>query len=637
MTLIKQLWIAIVVIMALAFGGSLVLNVLSSRHYLEQQLQVKNIDNATALALSLSQLPKDPVMIELQIAAQFDAGHYRFIRITSPSGQVMVERVFKGELQGAPLWFTRLIPISARPGLAQIQDGWKQYGSLSLASHEQYAYQSLWQGSLELLLWFVLGSLLTGIAATLAMRLITRPLDEVVKQAKAIEERHFLHIEEPRTPELRSVVRAMNSMVERLKAMFGEEASRLETLRQKINLDALTGLYGREHFRSQLGELINGEDYGGHGSLVLLRLKSLDQLNADLGHPLTNGMLKQLALVFKDCADRNAGWLTGRLRGGDFALACPSISSPREAATALQQRITEEWLPDWIGVVPDLYHLSAVGYQRGQSLSELMSRADEALAFAQAQGPNSLHVSELETQLPTYSGDEWRKRLSNVVNSRQLQLAYFPVKNISQSALLHQEGVLRWQLDAVASPLRAGDFMPIAAHLNLSAPIDLQVVRLALDFLRNSPGDLAINLSAQTISDFSFRHELLLLLQANTALCSRLMFEVPEYGVYQQYDAFYDLVHSLKPLGCRLGIEYFSESFSQGHKLADLRLDYIKVHPSYMHQLQTNPGNQEFLKGLCVVSRLLGITVIALGVEASSELTLLAELGFDGATGPGIK
>jgi len=32
----------------------------------------------------------------------------------------------------------------------------------------------------------------------------------------------------------------------------------------------------------------------------------------------------------------------------------------------------------------------------------------------------------------------------------------------------------------------------------------------------------------------------------------------------------------------------------------------------------------------------LGITVIALGVENKDDLPLLAQLGFDGATGPGV-
>ena len=54
MSLIKQLWIAIILVMTMAFAASTVTSVLSARQYLQQQLQVKNIDNATALALSLT-------------------------------------------------------------------------------------------------------------------------------------------------------------------------------------------------------------------------------------------------------------------------------------------------------------------------------------------------------------------------------------------------------------------------------------------------------------------------------------------------------------------------------------------------------------------------------------------------------
>ena len=116
MSLVKQLWLAILVVMAVAFGGSLVVSVLSARHYLEQQLQVKNYDNATALALALTQLDKDPVTLELQVSAQFDVGHYKFIRVTSPTGEVLVEKVYEGPLEGAPQWFARLIPIRTTPG-----------------------------------------------------------------------------------------------------------------------------------------------------------------------------------------------------------------------------------------------------------------------------------------------------------------------------------------------------------------------------------------------------------------------------------------------------------------------------------------------------------------------------------------
>ncbi|UUZ72501.1 EAL domain-containing protein [Polaromonas sp. P1(28)-8] len=637
MSLIKQLWIAIIVVMTIAFGGSMVVSVLSARHYLEQQLQVKNIDNATALALSLSQLPKDPVTVELQVATQFDAGHYRFIRIVSPTGQTVVERVFTGQLQGAPAWFARLIPIRAVPGQALIQDGWKQYGTLTLASHEQYVYKSLWDGTLELLLWFVLGSVITGIAGTLAIRFITRPLGDVVGQAEAIAERRFLRIAEPRTPELRSVVRAMNSMVERLKALFSEEAARLEALRQKVNLDALTGLSGREHFLSQLRELLVGEDSGAEGVLVMLRVNDLTMLNARLGHQRADALLQQLGGVLKASMREHSGQQAGRLKGGDFALACPGITSPAQAASELHQRLNQAWLPNWVAEVPDLFHLAAVPYQRAESMGDLLSRADEALARAEAEGPNSWHASEADSGSTARPAEQWRSLLTEAVASGKLRLAFYRVVGSDSQNAIHQEGVIRLQIDDTGTLLPARDFMPMAAHLNLSAPIDLEVVRLAIAHLRTTPGDIAVNLSAETIADFSFRYELRMLLEFHPEICKRLLFEVPEQGVFKQFNAFRDLVLTLKPLGCRVGIEYFGQRFAEGDKLADLGLDYIKVHPSYVRDIAHNPGNQEFLKGLCNVARNFGIVVIALGVESDSDLPLLASLGFDGVTGPGVK
>ena len=73
-----------------------------------------------------------------------------------------------------------------------------------MASQDVFAYKSLWDGMLELLLWFIVGSVTTGVVGTQLIRIITRPLAEVVDQAHAITERRFVTIKVPRTPEFKS-------------------------------------------------------------------------------------------------------------------------------------------------------------------------------------------------------------------------------------------------------------------------------------------------------------------------------------------------------------------------------------------------------------------------------------------------
>ncbi|MEN9904269.1 MAG: hypothetical protein RLZZ555_834 [Pseudomonadota bacterium] len=634
MSLVKQLWLAIALVMAAAFGISLVVNIYSARNYLQQQLQVKNIDNATSLALSLSQVEKDLPTIELMVSSQFDLGHYRFIRITSPTGQTMIERTYSGVLEGAPQWFADLIPIQVEPGQAQVQDGWKQYGTLSLASHTQYAYKSLWEGTLDLLRWFVLGSLATGLFGTLLLRLITRPLLDMVDQARALAERKFQTVKVPRTPELKAVTHAMNDMVGRIKFMFAEEAQRIETLRDKVNHDPVTGLSNREHFLSRLREALTDVEQGSSGSLVVLRLMDLQQVNDRLGHLRADKLLRSLGDVLQ--LRQHEGQRAGRLKGGEFALICPALDSST-AAQQLHERLLRDWLPQWQAELPDLYHLAAVHYQREQGLGDLLTRADQALAQSQTKGPNSWHASEQGGSQLSIPAEQWRELLQDAIKAGRLSLSYFPVVQDSSGKLLHREGVLRLQTDLSGKLLTAGDFMPMAAKLNLTAPIDLGVVRLALNGLREKTGDMAINLSPETVGDFGFINQLKELLQAHPALCSRLLFEVPEYGVSRHFEAFQNLSRQLKPLGCRIGIEFFGQKFLESDKLTSLGLDYLKVDPGYVRGIADNTGNQEFLGRLCKMAHALGIEAIAVGVEHEADLPLLARLGFDGATGPGIK
>ena len=89
MSLYRQLWLAVIATTLVAFSGSFILGMLSTRGYLEEQLGIKNADNAAALALSISQQPnKDRVTQELLVAAQFDSGHsVSYTHLTLPTNR----------------------------------------------------------------------------------------------------------------------------------------------------------------------------------------------------------------------------------------------------------------------------------------------------------------------------------------------------------------------------------------------------------------------------------------------------------------------------------------------------------------------------------------------------------------------
>ena len=92
MSLVKRLWISVVLAMAVVLVGAFAVSLLTARSYFEQQLQAQSGDGAVSLALSMSQQTKDAATMELLVTALFDGGHYRSIRFVDSSGKIKIEQ-----------------------------------------------------------------------------------------------------------------------------------------------------------------------------------------------------------------------------------------------------------------------------------------------------------------------------------------------------------------------------------------------------------------------------------------------------------------------------------------------------------------------------------------------------------------
>lgn len=633
MSLIRQLWIAIGVVMALSLGGSLVVSTLSARHYLEQQLQVKNLDNATALALSLTQMPKDPVTVELLIAAQFDAGHYRAIRLIAPGGRVIVEREFANPAPGAPSWFTRLVPIDAAPGIAQVQDGWRQFGTLTLESHSRYAYQALWQGVLQLMAWFLAGGAILGVIGTLVVRRIMRPLDGVVEQAEAIGARRFISAPEPATPEFRAVVRAMNALSGRVRAMLGEESERLETLRRETQHDPLTGLLNRGPFLDRLDSALARDDAAASGVLLIARVGALGELNHRLGHEGADRLLQSLSHSFSEFAAPYGDWTVGRLNGSDLALLATGIQPlpglAEDLARALHAAADAAAPAERVAIA-----VGAGCYAAGEPHSQVLARVDRALAAAESAGERAIRVApQPDTPSAGEDAGDWRVALLAGLDGEGVRLGRYAVV-ASDGGLLHREAPARLKLRGKWQT--AGHFVPWAARLGLMPRLDAAVASAALEAIRSEGMPLGINLAPESLLDADFRAALLGALSAAPEQARRLWIELPEHGALDHLVEFRALCQVLRPLGCKLGVDHVGLRFARVADLHDLGLDYIKTDAALTRGIDRNSGNQAFLRGLCTLAHSIGLIVIAEGVANAAELRRLPELGVDGMTGPAV-
>ena len=335
MSLIRQIWLLLLATLLLAFAASVSVNVSSARDTLQTQLRLKNSDNATALALVLSQQKGQLDLMELALAAQFDTGFYRRIRFTGADGRPLMLREARALPLQAPAWFAALVPIESEPGVAQVSDGWRALGSLEVVSQSTYAVEELWRSSLASAGALAVVGLLAGLLASLAVGRIRRPLDDTVAQATSLERGEYLTVAEPHVPELKRLTRAMNSMVARLRIVFEGQASQVESLRLQASCDALTGLSNRMHFMAQLRAALQREDGHAAGGLVLLRVLNLAEVNRTLGRESTDALIAAIAQTLQTYTLRVDGSFVGRLNGSDFALGLPAGGVARETAQAV--------------------------------------------------------------------------------------------------------------------------------------------------------------------------------------------------------------------------------------------------------------------------------------------------------------
>ena len=634
MSLYRQLWLAVIATTLIAFSGSFILGMLSARGYLEEQLAIKNADNAAALALSISQQPnKDPVTQELLVAAQFDSGHYQAIRFADPYGKIVVERSGVSTSDEVPRWFTQLFPIDSTPGTAQITSGWQQIGTITLVSHASFAYRELWRSSTQMFVWFALAGIVTGLIATWVLRRLQRPLAAVVAQADAIGERRFVTIPSPGVPELDSLAGAMNGMVTRLKSMFDEQASRIEDLRRKANHDALTGLANRSYFQNRLQATLDSDESADEGCLLLIRVPDLPELNRLLGRNAVDILLGNIGQSIERTAKAHDESFAARLNGADFALLLPGVSDGRLVAEKVLAGLRS--LAPLDAGIQTVAQIGIGRFDRGMSVGAVLARTDRALAAAESSGGNNWQTARDEdSPFQPVNTAEWVRQIRDVISARRIRLAAYPVRS-TDGRLLHDELMLRVQINPAGDWLAAGQIMPMASRVGLTGELDLAAVDLALERVRAGDSAVAVNLAAESAESDAFRRELLRRLQSGT-LAGRLALEVSEHGLLRHFAAVRSLREAMAGSGCAFGVEHVGRRFGEITRLQELGLDYIKVDASFIRGIDANRENREFLEGLASIAHGMGAKVIAEGVQSSAELAALPTLGFDGATGPAV-
>jgi len=596
------------------------------------QLQTTAQDIATTLgiAISNSSYGTDLPAYETLFNAVFDSGYYASIELVSPGGELIHKKDQKLEIEGVPDWFISLVQIEPATATTPVMQGWVPLGTLRLTLHPGYVYYGLFNNFETTLIWFV-GLFTTGMLVLwMLLHQLLKPLIKVRQQADAIHNNKFVKQSSiPRTIELRTVVNAMNRMIDKVHAVFDDQEDMLLSYQKLLYEDPLTGLGNRQYFMSGL-ESAHSEEATCHCDLAVIKILNLEMVHEQYGYEKSDKAVITLANILSEIAGDIDDCHCARLASDEFALLIPTDG---QASSVYIENIFEEFrsnsgIADIQEQVSIIAGISSI--QVGRESSRTLADSDFALTQAEAAGPYSIkQASSTELALPQ-GKMQWRKWLEHCIKENKFFLVQQKAMDTRGEAV-HQEVFVRLKNDENQT-VPAGMFIPMANALNMGEAVDRVVFKLVKEITeKNRKIPVALNLTASVFSHadalVEFNQLLKYFQQSGAGLCVEA-----SHTILEQYPVMCAEVGvSVREAGHVFGIDNLNLGRPL-HELKNVRPDYLKVNAQTLYDM-TRDDIPAGYQALQTMTKTMDIQLIAVAVDSQEIHDHLQRLGIDAMQG----
>ncbi len=228
-------------------------------------------------------------------------------------------------------------------------------------------------------------------------------------------------------------------------------------------------------------------------------------------------------------------------------------------------------------------------------------------------------------------------QLREAIEQHQLVLHYQPKIDVATGKTAGFEALVRWQHPefGLVPPFR---FIRLAEQFGLMGELTSSVLVMAMKQLAswNQQGlvtRIAVNISAENLTDLEFPQKLLHLLQQYNIEPSQLMLEITETAVMNEVVLSLDILIRLRMNGIGLSIDDFGTGYSSLAQLHRIPFSELKIDRRFVHAMGTEAESLAIVETCVFLGHRLGMKVVAEGVETASILRKLQDINCDQAQG----
>ncbi|WP_159016689.1 putative bifunctional diguanylate cyclase/phosphodiesterase [Cognatiluteimonas profundi] len=413
-----------------------------------------------------------------------------------------------------------------------------------------------------------------------------------------------------------------------------------ENIKRGQNFDVLTGLPNRSLFRDRLQqEIRRAERSHSLAALLYIDLDGFKAVNDRLGHDVGDRLLQLAAQRIQSCV--RATDSVARMGGDEFTVILSGANDVPQVEIVAQEildRVGTVFTIDAEDVIISASIGIAVFPMDGTTPARLLGNADQAMYVAKQAGRNRFGFYTADMREAAWARRRVIEDLRHALDERQMCVHYQPIVELSVGRIVKAEALLRWQHPRSGLLLPAA-FIGLAEDTGLICEIDDWVLGQAVKRAREWSAllGMAFQVSVNTSpSEFMGREPMKCwdthLARLPTARTS-ISIEVTEQVLLNASPTVVDKLKALHEAGVQLALDRFGTGYSSMSCLKDFDVDYLKLDRSLVNEAVGDTDQRAVAEAAIVMAHMLGVKVIAEGVESIEQRDWLKSAGCDYAQG----